>query len=90
MLVGVLLHEQRYQVRQHHDKRQRRRQKAHGVAKGQGEHAVRRHVLVVVGADEVQRVPAAGTEGILHHQHEGYGVEQQAPDHQGGYQEVAL
>ena len=53
MLVGVFLHEQGDGVGQHHDEGQSRCKKAHGVAKGQGEHAVGGHVLVVDEADEV-------------------------------------
>lgn len=75
MLIGVLLHQERDEIRQHHDERQRRRQKAHSVAEGQGEHAVRGHVLVVVGAYEVEGVAAASGEGVLYHQDEGDGVE---------------
>ena len=51
---------------------------------------VRGHVLVVVGAYEVEGVAAAGGEGVLDHQDEGDGVEQEAAYHQGGYQQVAL
>lgn len=86
----MLLHEERDGVGKHHDKRQSRRQKTHGVAEGQGEHAVRGHVLVVVGAYEVEGVAAASGEGILHHKDEGDSVEQYAPYHQGGYQQVTL
>lgn len=75
MLICVLLHEQGDGVGKHHDKRQSRRQKAHGVAEGKGEHMVRGHVLVVVGAYEVEGVAAAGGEGVLDHQDEGDGVE---------------
>ena len=75
MLVGVLLHEQGYGVGQHHDEVQSRCKKAHGVAKGQGEHAVCGHVLVVDEADEIAGPAAARGEGVLDYQDEGDGVE---------------
>lgn len=75
MLVGVFLHEQGDGVGQHHDEGQSRCKKAHSVAEGQGEHAVRGHVLVVVGAYEVEGVAAASGEGVLYYQDEGDGVE---------------
>jgi len=75
MLVGVLLHEQGDGVGQHHDEGQGCRQKAHGVAEGQGEHAVGGHILVVDEADEVAGPATAGTERVLNYQHEWDGVE---------------
>lgn len=75
MLIGVLLHQERYQVGQHHDEGQGCRQKAHGVAKGQGEHAVGSNILVVDEADEVAGTAAAGTKRILDYQHKRDGVE---------------
>ena len=75
MLVGMLLHQKGDQVGQHHDEGQGRRKKAHGVAKGQGEHAVCGHVLVVDKADEIAGSAAARGEGVLDYQDEGDGVE---------------
>lgn len=75
MLICVFLHEERDGVGQHHDKGQSRRQKAHGVAEGQGEHAVGGYVLVVDKADEVAGPAAAGTKRILDYQDERDGVE---------------
>lgn len=75
MLVGVFLHQQGDEVGQNHDEGQGRRQKPHGVAKGQGEHAVGGHVLVVDEADEIAGSAAARGEGILDYQHKGDGVE---------------
>ena len=86
----MLLHQERYQVGQHHDEGQGCRQKAHGVAKGQGEHAVCGHVLVVDEADEIAGPAAARGEGVLDYQDEGDSVEQEAAEEEGGYQEVAL
>ena len=80
MLVGVFLHEQGDGVGQHHDEGQSRCKKAHGVAKGQGEHSVGSNILVVNETDEVAGTAAAGAERILDYQDEGDGVEQQAAD----------
>ncbi len=60
MLVGVFLHEQGDGVGQHHDEGHSRRQEAHGVAEGQGEHAVCGYILVVYEAYEIERFAAAG------------------------------
>lgn len=59
VLVGVFLHEQGNGVGQHHDGWQSRRQKAHGVAEGQGEHIVCGYVLIVYEAYEIEGVAAA-------------------------------
>ena len=71
----MLLHEERDGVGQHHDEGQGRRQKAHGVAEGQGEHAVSGDILVVDESDEIAGPAAARGEGILDYQHKGDGVE---------------
>ena len=75
MLICVFLHEQGDGVGQHHDEGQGCRQKAHGVAKGQGEHAVSGYVLVVDKADEIAGPAAARGEGILDYQHTRDGLE---------------
>ena len=90
MLVSMFLHEQGYGVGQRHDEGQGRRKKAHGVAESQGEHAVCGHVLVVDEADEVAGTAAAGAERVLHHQHEGDGIEQHAADKNWSYKEATL
>ena len=86
----MLLHQERYQVGQHHDEGQGCRQKAHGVAKGQGEHSVGSNILVVNETDEVAGTAAAGAERILDYQDEGDGVEQQAADSERADQQPAL
>lgn len=86
----MFLHEQGDGVGQHHDEGQRRRQKAHGVAECQGEHAVGGYVLVVDEADEIAGPAAAGGHGVLHHQHKGDGIEQHAADKNWSYKEATL
>ena len=90
MLIGVFLHEQGYGVGQRHDEGQSCRQKAHGVAKGQDEHSVGGHALVVDEADEVAGTAAVGGHGVLHHQHKGDGIEQHAADKNWSYKEATL
>ncbi len=90
MLVGLFLHQQGNGIGKRHNKGQCRRQKAHGVAKGQGEHAVCGHILVVDKTHKIQGAAAACGKRVLHHQHKGDGVEQQAAQKQRADQQPAL